>query len=346
MSRSRRLPHLLALFATAVLALAACGSGGPAAGGGEQKGGKLVVYGALHENEMARLLKAFEERSGIKTEFVRLSAGEIVARVQAEKAKPTGDVVLGGPSENHQALALGGMLQPYDSPVAKDYDKRFYDPGHAWHGFYVGALALAVNTERWKEEMKGRPIPKTWDELLDPALKDKLVVARPDSSGTAYNFVATQIFRLGEAQAWDFIKKFDTTVAHYTDSGAAPARMAGAGEYPLAIAFGHDILKPIEAGYPLEIVFPQDTGFEVGAVSIVKGGPNTESAKKFVDWMLGREAGQLHTDLSKRVSIRKDVAVPDGAVPLDQLKLVDFDVQWAAQNRDKVLRAWGERVGG
>ncbi|MEV0589333.1 ABC transporter substrate-binding protein [Nonomuraea sp. NPDC050310] len=344
MFRAKRL-HLLSLGAATVLVLAACGSGGPETTAARE-GGKLVVYGALHESETARLLKAFEEHSGIKTEFVRLSAGEIVARVQAEKAKPTGDVILGGPSENHQALALSGLLQPYQSSSAKDYDKRFYDPAHHWHGFYVGALGLAVNTERWKEEMGGRPVPKTWDELLDPALKDKLVIARPASSGTAYNFVATQIFRLGEERAWEFIKKFDTTVAHYTDSGAAPARMAGAGEYPLAVAFGHDILKPIEAGYPLELVYPQATGFEVGAVSIVKGGPNAEPAKRFVDWMLGREANQLHTDLSKRTAIRKDVAVPAGAVSLDQLNLVDFDVQWAAQNRDKVLRTWTEQVGG
>jgi iron(III) transport system substrate-binding protein len=267
--------------------------------------------------------------------------------VQAEGGNPGGDVMFGGGSENHEAL-VPDFLAPYESPVAiDDYDEQFYHSEHYWHGFYIGALGLAINTERWEQEFSDQDPPQTWDDLLDDQYADSLVIAAPASSGTAYNMLVTQVFRLGEEEAFDWFEEFARTVGQYTTSGAAPARMAGAGEYTMGIAFGHDILKPIDAGFPLELVYPQETGYEIGAVSIIEGGPNPEAARVFVDWMLGQEANQLHTDLSMRVPLRDDVALPEGAVDINELDLVDdFDAEWAGQVRDDLLNKWEERIGG
>jgi iron(III) transport system substrate-binding protein len=310
-------------------------------------GAELVIYGAIHETEIGRIADAFESATGIPTEFLRGSAGELVARIQAEGDNPGGDVILGGGSENHEAL-VPDYLAPYESPVAvEDYDSDFYHSDHYWHGFYIGALGLAINTERWEEEFEDQEYPETWDDLLDEQYENSLVIAAPASSGTAYNMLVTQVFRLGEDEAFEYFEGFTNTVGQYTTSGAAPARMAGAGEYPMGIAFGHDILKPIDAGFPLELVYPEETGYEIGAVSAIAGGPNPEAAEVFIDWMLGQEANQLHTDLSMRVPLREDVALPDAAVNISELSLVDgFDAEWAGEARDDLLDQWESRIGG
>ena len=90
---------------------------------------------------------------------------------------------------------------------------------------------------------------------------------------------------------------------------------------------------------------PQDTGFEVGAVSIIKGGPNTNAAKSFVDWILTKDAGALNVKLSNRVAVLKDVAPAPGAPTLSSVKLVNYDWQWAADNKDRLLKAWQSAVG-
>ncbi|NDL60175.1 ABC transporter substrate-binding protein [Phytoactinopolyspora mesophila] len=307
----------------------------------------LVIYGALHEEEIARLAAAFEQATGIDTEFIRGSAGELAARIQAEGDNPRGDIVLGGPSEIHEAL-VPEMLRPYESPVAiEEYDAEFYHSEHYWHGFYVGALGLAINTERWEDEFGDREYPSTWDDLLDDDYEGSLAIALPASSGTAYNFLVTQVFRLGEDETWDWFEDFNNTVGQYTTSGAAPARMAAAGEFLMGMTFGHDVLKPIDAGFPLELVYPEETGFEIGAVSIIEGGPNPQAAEVFVDWMLGQEANQLHTDLSMRVPLREDVALPEAATDVNELSLVEgFDAEWAGEERDRLLDEWEERIGG
>lgn len=309
---------------------------------------ELVIYGSLHEGEIARIADSFERATGIPTEFIRASSGELVARVQAESGNPGGDIMLGGGSENHEAL-VPDFLAPYESPVAiEDYDEQFYHSEHYWHGFYIGALGLAINTERWEQEFGDQEYPQTWDELLDEQFAESLVIAAPASSGTAYNMLVTQVFRLGgEDAAFDWLEEFSRTVGQFTTSGAAPARMAGAGEYTMGIAFGHDILKPIAAGFPLELVYPEETGYEIGAVSIIADGPNPEAAQVFIDWMLGQEANQLHTDLSMRVPLRDDVVLPEEAIDINELDLVEgFDAEWAGRARDDLLDTWEERVGG
>lgn len=306
---------------------------------------ELIIYGAIHEGEIARLADAFESATGIPTEFVRASAGEAVARIQAESASPNADILLGGSSESHEAL-VPDFLASYESPEAiEHYDEEFYSSEHYWHGFYIGALGLAINTERWESEFGDQEMPTTWDELLADEYEGSVVIAEPASSGTAYNMLVTQVFRLGEDEAFEWFGDFSRTVGQYTTSGAAPARMAGAGEYTIGIAFGHDVLKPIDAGYPLELIYPEETGYEIGAVSIIEGGPNPEAAQVFVDWMLGQEANQLHTDLSMRAALRDDVVLPEGAIDTAELDLVsDFDAEWAGQMRDELLDRWEDEI--
>jgi iron(III) transport system substrate-binding protein len=109
--------------------------------------------------------------------------------------------------------------------------------------------------------------------------------------------------------------------------------------------WGHDILTAASKGQPLEFKAPTDTANEVGAISIIKGGPNTAAAKAFVDWVLTREAGQLNVQLSNRLSVRKDVPPAAGAPTLESVKLVDYDRAWATQNKDRLIKAWQSAIG-
>ncbi len=304
---------------------------------------ELIVYSPLHEYEISRILSQFERETGINTEFIRLSAGEMAARIVAESNNPGGDVFFGGPSETHEAIIPEGVLRPYESPRAAETDSDFHHPEFYWSGFYVGPMGFAINTDRWESEIGG-DYPSTWEDLLDPALEGEVLMASPAASGTAYNIAATQFFRYDtEDEAWDYLAQLDRNTPFYTTSGAAPARQAGTGEVIVGLAFAHDVMKPIDAGFPLALSIPENAGWEIGAVSIIDGGPNPEAAEAFVDWILGPDAQQLHTDLSLRISTHPDVQMPPGATPLAELSLVDYDYEWAGENRSRIVEEWNER---
>src|SRR5204862_289708 len=88
-----------------------------------------------------------------------------------------------------------------------------------------------------------------------------------------------------------------------------------------------------------------DTGFEVGAVSIVKGTKNLLGAQAFVDWVLTKDAGDLNTKLSNRGSVRTDVAPAPGAPTLTSVTLVNYDRQWATDNKTRIQKLWQTTVG-
>ena len=52
----------------------------------------------------------------ITVNFVRLSAGEALARLRSEKDNPQFDIWWGGPIDSFVAAANDGLLEPYDSP--------------------------------------------------------------------------------------------------------------------------------------------------------------------------------------------------------------------------------------
>ena len=53
---------------------------------------ELTVYTALPETEIPTYFSAFEKETGIKINYIRLSAGEILAKLQAEKSNPQASV--------------------------------------------------------------------------------------------------------------------------------------------------------------------------------------------------------------------------------------------------------------
>lgn len=306
---------------------------------------RVAVYGALHEWEIKRLVDAFTAETGIEAVFIRMSAGALVARIKAEAAAPMGDVFLGGPALHHAVLAMAGLLEPYKSPAAAPIPTEFKDPEGYWTGFYLGAIGFAVN-KRLVEDA-GLPYPETWDDLLAPHWKGEIMHAKPHTSGTAYTIVATLLQLKGEEAGWEFMRNLHANILFYTKSGAAPARKAAVGEIMIGISFGHDILRTIAAGHEVKLIYPADgTGWEIGAVSIIRGGPNLVGAKAFVDWMLTKEAQQLHTDLSFRISTHPDVVMLPGTIPLADIKLIDFDFEWAAAEYGRITRHWRREVEG
>src|SRR5439155_5913324 len=115
------------------------------------------------------------------------------------------------------------------------------------------------------------------------------------ASGTSYTVIASLVQLMGEAPALDFLKKLDDQVHHYSRSGAACVTQVGLGEIGTCVAFSHDILsKAVRKGYPVVLTFPREgTGYEVGGVGLIRGGPEPEAGRSFIDWVLSVRAQEL-----------------------------------------------------
>ena len=334
---TKRFVALLLSSLMVLTLLTGCGGGDDkGAEGGETTGSKeLTVYTAFPEAEVAYYFNAFEEATGIKVNALRLSAGEMLTRVAAEKDNPQAALMFGGSTDNYIAAADQGLLEPYQSPELENTPETYLDPTGTWNPIYVGAIAFACNSEWFAE--KGYDYPTSWDDLLDPKYQGQIIMAHPATSGTAYTVLATLIQLKGEDAVWDYLKELDKNMSQYTKSGSAAPDAVALKEAAIALTFSHDGLQPTTEGYPIELSFPTDgTGYEVGAMALIKGGPadQQENAKKFIDFMCSAEGQNLYAENNSfRVPTNTQATVAEGLVTLDSVAVIDYDAVWAAENK-------------
>jgi iron(III) transport system substrate-binding protein len=304
----------------------------------------LHMYSALDTAETQLYIPEFEKDTGIKVEWVRLSSGEVLARLRAEAKNPQVSIWYGGPSQDHISGKKAGTSVPYKPPLDWGLQDNAHDPDWSWVGFYFGAIGFGSNTDFLKKA--GVPAPTSWDDLLKPAFKGQIAIAFPYTSGTSYTVLATLVQMMGEDKAFEYWKKLNANIHHYDKSGSAPVTQAGLGEVGIAVSFSHDLIAKGNAkGYPIISTFPKEgTGYEIGGISLVKGGPEPELAKKFVDWALSVRAQNLMQQWF-RIPLNPKAEVAKGAVKADQVKLINFDAVKAGEDRDRLIKRWRSEIG-
>jgi iron(III) transport system substrate-binding protein len=323
--------------------LVACSST-PATGEEEvRKDLKLTIYAGLMEDHAALVAREFEKATGVKTEFVRLSSGEALTRIRAEKENMTASVWYGGPVDGFIAAMTENLLETYQSPSAVSFPDQFKDPEGYWTGIYVGYLGFVLDRE-WFEE-KNLEIPKSWQDLLKPEFKGQIVTAHPGSSGTAYTMLATVVQMMGEEAGMDYMNRLNEQISQYTKSGTAPGRMVGLQETPIGITFLHDAIKYYLEGYDnIVISAPSEgTGYEIGGVAILAGAPDREAAEMFVDWVLTKEVQELGATVGSFQFLTNPSAnPPEEAMVLKDTKLIDYNFVWAGTNKARLVELFNE----
>ncbi len=310
--------------------------------------GSVSAYTTLEEPLAKALFEAFEAETGIKVNFVRLSGGEAVARMEAEKANPQASIWVGGVGLDHITAQGKGLTTPYKSRFANKTAAEFKDKDGFWVGLYVGPLTFVTNMQRAKE--LGIQPPKSWADLLKPEYKGLIRVANPNTSGTAYNVITTlrYIYNGDEEKAFDYLKKLDANIDQYTRSGSAPGKSVAIGEIPIAIGYAHDQVKLKVEGANVEIHAPSEgTGYELASMSLIAGGKDAVNAKKLYDWILSSKTAQDKFVEYYLVLVADGASTHPQALSIKQLKTVKQDFAWDgdAANRARLLKRWTDEIG-
>lgn len=305
---------------------------------------ELKIYSIIHEEETEALTQLFTKKTGIPVSFLRASTGELVNRVIAEKADPQADILLGGASNYHMQADEAGALEKYVSPMAKNVPAYARSENDTWTGFCVLTLGIGVNSNRFKTKFPSEKIPQTWEDLLNPAFKGEIVLTNPVASSTAYLFVQDQLQRLGWDKGWDYLISLSDLVGQFPDSGSAPAKLVGTGEYTLGVSYLHALAKYNAEGFDITLVAPPQSVGDVDCISIMKNTKNLSAAKKFVDFMLSKEAQELMSSIDFTIPVNPDAVPAAGSIPVSKIDLIDYDSALASKQKDEVLKKWSAEV--
>jgi iron(III) transport system substrate-binding protein len=303
----------------------------------------VSAYASCDEKLAKALFDQFEKETNIKVNWVRLSGGEALARMEAEKANPQASIWVGGVGLDHITGKSKDLTTPYPSRFAANTPAEFRDPQNFWIGLYVGPLTFVTNLDRAKA--LGLTPPKSWADLLKSQYKGYIRMPNPNTSGTAYNVITTirTLNNKDENKAFEYLKKLDANIDQYTRSGAAPGQNVATGEIPIAIGYAHDQVKLKFEGANTEINAPSEgTGFELASMSLIKGGKQPVQARQLYDWIItSPNAQKLFTDYYV-VLVQKGAVKHPLALSLDQIKTINQDMAWDgdAANKKRLLDRW------
>ena len=322
------------LLAAALFALAGC----------NKQAESLYVYSIIHDEETKALLDLFTAQTGIPASYLRATTGELVNRVIAEKDNPQADILLGGASSYHIQAAAAGALEAYESPVAADIPAYARSADGTWTGFCVLTLGIGVNSARFASKFPDVAQPRTWDDLLNPAFKGEIVMTDPVASSTAYLFLQDQLQRLGWDAGWDYLLALSQNVGQFPDSGSAPPKLIGTGEYAIGVAYLHALSKYRAQGFDIQLIAPPQSVGDVDAIAITKGAKHLAAAKRFVDFMLGKEAQELMSSIDFTIPVNPEAVPVAGSIPIADIDLIEYDTQKASAQRTEVLSRWTREV--
>ena len=309
---------------------------------------KVVVYTSLENEEVVDYLDlAKKELPDLDIQAIRLSTGELGARMMAEKDNPQADCVWGWAVTNTAEFVPKGMLTAYKPAGWDKIPAKFKDPDGYWTAIDTYEAALVVNTKVMEE--KKLPMPKGWKSLLNPVYKGMLIMPNPASSGTGFLQIASLLVLMDpdykkkpveQNKAWDFLKELDKNMGQYIKSGSKPAKLAAAGEYAIGCSFAFVYASLKKQGFPVSLVLPEEgVGYELEANGLLKGAKNEKAAKKFLDWAIGESAMKRYATFKLGVTY-PGIPGPADLPAFSTINLAPMDFPWQSQNREKILEVW------
>lgn len=316
---------------------------------GTAQAGAVTVYTALEEDEIADYVAAAKaDLPDIDLKVLRLSTGDLGARILAEAGNPQHDVIWGWAVTNMLDPRITALLEAYPVKGAETLPQPYKAADQTWFAATGYMTAFCVNTELLKA--KNLPVPTSWADLAKPIYKGEVVLPNPVSSGTGYMQIAGILQSKGSEKGWQFLKELDGNVAQYIKSGSKPCKAARSGEYAIGGSLAFAAIKSVEEGFPVKMVVPSDgAGYELEASALMKQAKNKADAKRFLDWTLSPKVAALYTKYKEIVTIAgtpQSQAAQAAGLPADVSKvLYPIDFKKSAAERDEILKTWQSTIG-
>jgi thiamine transport system substrate-binding protein len=238
------------------------------------------------------LLAKFESEAGVKLGVIKGGdAGEMLNKLILTRAQPIADVVFGIDNALVVKAQAAGVLDAYNGPASQRTPVAPLAPGvvPVDYGF------VTLNYDRAWFAKSGLALPRSLEDLAQPAYRNLLAVQNPATSSPGYAFLLSTIAGLGEEAAFDWWGRMRAngikvtkgwSEAYYTEftrnGGTRPLVVSYASSPAAEVFYSKEKLtEPPTASLSLKgAVFRQVEG-----VALVRGGQQREAAHRFVEFM-------------------------------------------------------------
>ncbi len=280
-------------FITMLGAVMALATGAAGAAGWEDKLQKIypaakkegeLIFNSRRITEVGgkKGVAQFKKRyPGIKITFTGISGGKLPSRIiaEAKSGRVRVDAFRSDPNRA-KPLAKRGLLLKIDPAELTDQPvKTFFD------GRYFKLSDHITNFAYNTELVKAADRPKSYEDLLDPKWRRKLILdAR---GGQIAHLLSNKIW--GEEKFWKFVKDLQKQKPIWTARNSTAMAKLTSGEGYIGTGSYAAIETLKKKGAPVEFLFLSQSLSQVRGVSITKDGAHPNAAKLFLGWLLSPE---------------------------------------------------------
>ena len=256
----------------------------------EKLSGKITVYMPSPAGLADKLAAAFTEKTGVEVEQFQGTTGEILARLEAEKANPIADVVILASWSDGLSMKADGQLESYTPANADKINSGWIDSDNTLFGYSASAVGVIYNTSVVSE------LNADWSELADEKYKDMIAIPDPEKSGACKDFLAGFVTGTDNGEA--IMQSWADNGLTVPGANKAALEAVTTGEKGILIAGAdYNAYSSMAKGEPLKIYYPASgTAVNPRPAMIPKTAPNMDNAKAFIDFLFSDEAQKLVAD--------------------------------------------------
>jgi len=307
---------------------------------GAQAAEELVIYSGRKEVAVKPIVEAFQKKTGIPVKFKTGTTTGLAHALIQEKARPRADVFLATEAGVMEILAKNGVLDKYVSPASKDLLPGTRDQEGLWTGISSRARVIIYN----KSLVPDKDVPRSVFQLTDPKWKGKVAIAGT-LERTTLSWVSSLVAVKGAEFTRVYLKKLYANGLKILPDNADVWQGVGRGEFAIGLTNSPDYFLARKAGYPVGVVFPDQSDGEVGtllnlnAIALVKGAQHPEAARRFIDFILSPPGQRILIDGAYEIPLRPDII---DLVPLTGFRRTPVPEEQLAELAEPTLKLLAE----
>jgi iron(III) transport system substrate-binding protein len=262
---------------------------------------EINLYTSRHYESDKELYKIFEQRYGIKVNYISSKGKVLIERIKSEGEGSPADVLIVVDAGNLWRVEQLGMFQEINSPLIKEaLPEYLIGENNMWIALTKRARVIFYNPATTsKKDLHSLD----YEDLSELKWKNKIAIR---SSNNIYNqsLVASLIHRNGYDSTKIWMKKFIENFARKPQGNDRAQIIAvSKGEAHIAIAnsyyiglmlSGNQGVDQQKAAAKINIHFPNQknsgTHMNISGAGILRNSPNYKNAVKFLEFLLSPEA--------------------------------------------------------
>jgi len=257
-------------------------------------------------------LKAIKENLGIDVPHDNKNSGQTLSQIIAEKNNPVADVAYFGVTFGILAKEAG-VVASYKPARWDEIPPGLKDPEGYWFTIHSGTVGLFVN----KDALGGKPVPKSWADLLKPIYKGMVGYLDPTSAAVGYTAAIGINVALGGTldnltPVIDYFKKLKENKP-IVPKQTSYARVLS-GEIPILFDYDFNAYRgKYKDKGNVEFVIPKEgTIIAPYVMCLVKNSPHPENGKKILDFTLSDKGQAVWANAFLR-PVRSSAMSPEAA---------------------------------